>query len=773
MKTWSFFLPLFTFFLSTALVAQTKYAVSGIVRDAATGETLIGATVRLTPAIGAVSNEYGFYSITAPAGTYTLAVRYIGYRDFEQTVVLTASQKVDVALSDGAELEEIVVRGEKKDAVLDNPTLGVERLSMAEVKTLPAFFGERDLLKALQLLPGVKSAGEGQSGFFVRGGASDQNLILLDEAPVYNASHLLGFFSTFNADAIKDATLYKGGMPAEYGGRLASVLDIVMNDGNNQDFHVSGGIGLISSRLNVEGPLQKGRGSFLVTGRRTYADQLLRFSSDPALRDNTLYFYDLNAKLNYQLDERNRLFVSGYFGRDVLGLRDLFGIDWGNATGTVRWNHLYNDRLFSNTSLIFSTYTNDIDLKAGAYQFRLESKIRDYNVKHDFQWFPASGHTVKFGLQAIHHTTTPNSVAITGEADIVVPPAQDRLGLEGAAYASHEWQATGRLHLLYGLRVSSFTVLGPGEFHTYDADGNHVSSKTYGRGDVVANYVIPEPRFAASYRLADDRSIKLGYTRNAQYLHLLSNSTAGSPTDLWMPTTNNLKPEIADQVALGWFQQLGDDGQYELSAETYYKWMQNQVDYRNGAEVEGNPQVEAELLYGEGRAYGIELLLKKKNGRFNGWIAYTLARTERRIDGINNGQYYPAKQDRTHDVSIVGRYELTPRWTLSANWVYYTGSAVTFPSGKYEIDGQTYFLYTERNGYRMPAYHRLDLGATYLARKTKRFESEWSFSVFNAYNRQNAYTITFRDSETQPGTTEAVRTALFGIIPSISWNFRY
>jgi hypothetical protein len=760
---------------ATTAYAQQKVTLSGSITDKARGETLIGVSVALISGTtqGATSNEYGFYSLSVPAGVYTLRVNYVGYQTFAQKIDLKQNTRLDIQLEDGAMLEEVVVKAEKRNENIEKPLMRVDKISMLEVKSLPTLLGERDVLKTIQLLPGVKSAGEGNSGFYVRGGGADQNLILLDEAPVYNASHLLGFFSTFNADAIKDATLYKGGMPAQYGGRLSSVLDIKMNDGNNQKFNVSGGIGLISSKLNVEGPVQKGRSSFLVTGRRTYVDAFFKASPDTTISNTKLYFYDLNAKFNYVLNDKNRLYVSGYFGRDKLGLGDQFGIDWGNTTATMRLNHVFSDRLFSNTSLIYSQYDNNISLSSGTNDLTVSSKIRDYNLKQDFQWFPNNRNTLKYGFQVIHHTVTPSTIEASESSSLNSREAQDRFGLESAAYFSHEWQATPRFNLMYGLRLSMFNVLGAGDFYTYGSNGEILNTETYQSGEIVSTYVNPEPRLAASYVLTPSSSVKLGYNRNVQNLHLLSNSTSSNPTDLWMPTTNYVKPEIADQISLGYFKNFGPDQQFEVNGEVYYKYMQNQVDYRNGADLNGNTNVEKELLFGSGRAYGLEMILKKKTGKLNGWVSYTLSRTERKIDGINDGNYYVAKQDRTHDLAIVAMYELSKRWSLSGNWIFYTGNAITFPSGKYEIDGATTWLYTERNGYRMPNYHRLDLGATFHARKTKRLQSDWAFSVYNAYNRKNAYTITFRDSTDKPGTTEAVKTALFGIIPSISWNFKF
>jgi hypothetical protein len=698
-----------------------KFTLSGTLTDLATGETLIGATIYSSNGGGAISNEYGFYSLTLPSGSHTFSFAYLGYVTATHEVALNQNQKLDISLSElTTMLGEVEISTRKSNETISQPTMGVEKINMSEWKSLPMLMGERDILKTIQLLPGVKSAGEGNSGFYVRGGASDQNLILLDEAPVYNASHLLGFFSTFNADAVKDATLYKGSMPAQYGGRVSSVLDIKMNEGNNQAFKVSGGIGLISSKLNIEGPLQKGKSSFLVTGRRTYLDLLLLAFPQPDNQSNTLYFYDLNAKLNYQVDDRNRLFVSGYFGRDVLKFgNNSFGVDWGNTTATIRWNHLFSERLFSNTALIYSNYDNQIAIKFGANDFLISSRIKDLNLKQDFQWFPQANHTVKYGFQVIHHTITPSSVDASESSDLVgTKEAQKRFGLESAAFVSHDWKINKDLNILYGIRLSDFAVLGAGDFYTYDVEGRIATTTRYGQGALVKHYLVPEPRLAASYQLSPQSSFKLGYARNSQFLHLLSNSTASNPTDLWMPSTNNVKAEIADQVSLGWFRNFGKESAFEFSMETYYKTMQNQIDYRNGAEIQGNPNPEADLLYGSGRAYGLEFLLKRKLGKLKGWVGYTIARTERKIPGINDGQYYPAKQDRTHDLSVVALYQLTTRWQLSGTWVFYTGNAVTFPAGKYEVNGATTYYYSQRNGHRMPNYHRLDLGATYQVKKS-------------------------------------------------------
>lgn len=753
--------------------AAEKFTISGTIRSAAKGETLIGASVRAGN-WGTSSNEYGFYSLTLPRGTYTLEVTAIGLQSVQQKVELTRDTKINFSLQDEVKsLEGVVVNAQSRGRSISSPQMGVERLSTREIKNIPVLLGERDILKTIQLLPGIKSAGDGNSGFYVRGGAIDQNLILLDEAPVYNASHLLGFFSTFNSDAIKDMTVYKGGMPAQYGGRLSSVLDIKMNDGNNQDYNVSGGVGLISAKLNVEGPIQKDRSSFLVTGRRTYADMFLKLSKDSAVNNNTLYFYDLNAKLNYQLGERDRLFLSGYFGKDVLGVGKSFGIEWGNGTGTLRWNHIFSNRLFANTSLIFSNYKYKISIRSGGDDFDIFSQIQDWNLKQEYQWNAGSRNSVRFGFNTIYHRITPGEVDAKNSVSVNDAALQKRYSWENALFISNTWKATDKLNLTYGARLTSFSILGQGDYFQIDADGNVTDTFSYRAGEFVKTYVNLEPRLAASYVLSPISSVKAAYVRNVQNLHLVSNSTSSNPTDKWIASTNIIKPEVSDQVSIGYYRDLANR-RWELSVETYYKTMQNQIDYRDGADIFANSDaIESQLLFGKGRAYGIEMLIKKKAGKFTGWVSYTLSKTEKKINGINNNRWYNARQDRTHEIAIVGSYQLTSKWTISANWVYYTGDAVTFPAGKYRIDDQTIFYYTERNGYRMPSYHRLDLGATCELKKKKRWSSELTFSLYNAYGRENAYAINFQDNPDDPSRTEAVRFALFKFIPSISYNFKF
>jgi hypothetical protein len=768
-------LPILFVLFTSFLFGQGNATLSGTVKDKSKGEELIGATVRVKDQkLGAITNEYGFYSLTLPVGKYTIQVSSVGYLLLEQEVDLSVSQSIDFQLKteqDEKELDEVVVSAERPDGNVRDPLMGVEKIDPKEISKIPVIFGEKDLIKTMQLLPGVKNAGEGSSGFYVRGGGADQNLILLDEAPVYNASHLLGFFSTFNSDAIKDAMLYKGNQPSNYGGRLSSVLDIKMNDGNQKRFNVGGGIGLISSKLIVEGPIAKDKASFLVSGRRTYADLFLKLSD--RFKDNKLFFYDLNAKVNYRIGKKDRLFLSGYFGRDKLGLGDVFGINWGNATGTLRWNHIINEKWFSNTSFIYSKYDYKISISGGDVKFDITSQIQDFNLKQEFQWFPNNRNKLKLGLNVINHGITPGQIDANEESGINVKRLKPTNSIENAIYITNDYTITENFTMSYGLRGSNLMALASGdEMYTYNPDGSVATTDTWVKNKLLKSYFFVEPRLSFSWQYLKGQSIKAAYARNTQNIHQVSNSTSGSPTDVWLSSSLNIKPEISDQVALGWFKNFLDN-KLELSTEIYYKWMQNQLDYKNGANEQANERLEGELLSGIGRAYGLEIMLKKKSGKFTGWIGYTLSRTERRIDGINDGKWYLAKQDRTHDLSVVGIYEITPKWSVSALFVFYTGNAVTFPSGKYQLDGQTYFIYTQRNGYRMPNYHRLDLGVTWLRKNTKKFESSWNFSIYNAYAHENAYSITFRENADDPSKTEAVQTTLFRIVPAITYNFKF
>ncbi len=773
----AFFLSLlFAFTLIPFLSsAQQRYAISGTVRDASTGETLIGATVKLQNATqnsGIATNAYGFYSITAAEGEYSLIVSYSGYQSNTQKITLNKALKISIELAAVSDLQEVVISAsERKNENVKSPQMGLNKINMADLDNVPVLLGEKDVLKTIQLLPGVKAGGEGNTGFFVRGGASDQNLILLDEATVYNSSHLLGFFSTFNADAIKDVSLYKGGMPSQYGGRLSSVLDVKMQDGNDKEYGLEGGIGLIASRIKAEGPIVKNKSSFMFSARRTYVDLLLKASGDSALKNNTLNFYDINAKVNYKFDDKNTLYLSGYFGQDNIGIKDLFANDWGNTTATVRLNHVFNNRLFSNTSFIFNKYSYAIELLDENSNAKVKSLIRDFNFKEDLQYY-SNNHILRFGLQATHHRIAPSDITTSAGSAFNPLSIDNRYGMEFAVYASDEWTLSDKFNVLYGLRLSQFSLLGPGTINTYDNTGEVSSSKTYKSGDFVKNYFNLEPRLSASYTLNEQNSIKASYNRNTQNIHILSNSGTSSPTDQYVMSSNNIKPEIADQVALGFFKN-SESNTYEFSAEIYYKWLQNQIDYRDAAELTANKDVESELLYGKGRAYGLELYGKKTKGKLTGWLSYTLSKTERQFDEINKGKYFNAKQDRTHDLALVAMYNLSRRWSLSANYIYSTGNAVTYPAGKYNVGGLTTYYYTERNANRMPFTSRLDIGATLKAKETKKFRSSWTFSVYNALNRKNPYSIQFRDKENDPTRTEAVQTSLFGIIPSVTYNFKF
>lgn len=762
------------FFQIVTLNAQTKFVVSGHITDAATGEDLVGAAVvaESLPNTGATTNSYGFFSLTLPQGAYALNFRFVGYESKTMRIELNENKTINIELAERSyEIGSIVVTGERPDRNVTSVEMGNVKMVPKQIEKIPVIFGEQDIVKTMQLTPGVKAAGEGNSGFYVRGGGIDQNLILLDEAPVYNASHLLGFFSIFNSEAIRDANLLKGSIPAEYGGRASSVFDIKMKEGNLKEYSAAGSVGLISSNLAVEGPIVKDRGSFIVSGRRTYADMFLLLSKQEDLRNTQLYFYDLNLKTNYKINDNNRVYLSGYFGRDNFGYSDEFGFDWGSVTGTLRWNHNFSEKLFSNTSLIYSRYSYDINI-LGDFDFVISSRINDINLKQDFSWYASSKNTVKFGGNVIHHDILPGEIKVGSGSDFTPEKIAMRKAIEWAGYVSNEQVVTSRLKLYYGLRLALFSNIGPGEFYEFDEFGD-LSTKTEIDGfEWVKTQGGLEPRFSMNYTLSGQNSLKASYNRIYQFLHLLSNSTTTTPTDLWLPSSNNVKPQIADQVSAGYFRNFKNN-EFETSLEIYYKDLKNQIEYKNGAELVFNSTVEAELVFGRGWAYGAELMAKRNAGRLNGWLSYTWSRTLRQFDEINNGNPFPARQDRIHDLSVVGIYELAKKLSLSATWVYYTGNAVTFPSGKYEVDGQVIGYYTERNGYRMPAYHRLDLGLTWQRKKTDKFESSWNVSVYNAYARENAYFIEFRQNEENPEITEAVQFAIFKAIPSVSYRFKF
>jgi hypothetical protein len=761
----------------TALTTSAqKFTISGTLKDATNGEDLYGGMIKVKELtnVGAISNAYGFFSLTLEKGTYTLIFRSTGFESKETVVELNKDIELKVELDipkDVQNIEEVEVKAQKENENITGSGMDVTRLDPKDIETIPVLFGEKDIMKTLQLTPGVKGAGEGNAGFFVRGGGADQNLILLDEANVYNASHLLGFFSVFNSDAIKDVSLYKSGIPAEYGGRASSVMDVKMRDGNKKKFGMSGGIGLISSRLTVEAPIVKDKGSFIVSGRRSYADLFLKLSKDTSINQTQLFFYDLNAKANYRLGDKDRIFLSGYFGRDVLGINDAFGFNWGNATGTIRWNHLFSNKLFSNTSIAYSDFDYGFNVGSGEDGFGISSSINDINFKQDFDYFLNSNNKMKFGVNAIYHTFKPGELS-GGNSSFNPILLDTRYGLEAAAYIQNDMKIGSRWSLMYGLRYSAFNLMGDGTAYEFDGNGVLTNSTEYSRGESIALHHGLEPRFSMSYILSENNSIKLGYNRNLQYLHRVTNSTTSSPTDIWVPSSNNVLPQLADQIAIGYYQNFNKN-MFSFTGEVYYKALQNQIDYRTGASNFLNELIEGEFVYGKGRSYGLELQLQKKKGKFTGWLSYTLSRALRTFDAIDNGREFSARQDRIHDISLVTMYNLTERVALSAAWIYYTGDAVTFPSGKYELNGTVIPYYTERNGYRMPDYHRLDLGATFYFKEREKFEHNLNVSIYNAYNRENAYTITFQEAENDPTQTEAVQTTLFKIIPSITYNFNF
>jgi len=764
--------------LPATLLAQVKkhFSLSGTIKDKSTGETLPGATVGFLelPGTGISTNTYGYYSISVPEGTYTVIATYTGYKTDTLHIDLKNDVQNNIGLQTSSnQLSEVKIKSSssRSNNILTSPA-GAQKLSIEDIKNVPVLLGEKDVLKTIQLLPGIVAAGDGKSGFFVRGGDADQNLLLLDEATVYNASHLLGFFSVFNSDAIKDIVIYKSGMPASYGGRLSSVEDIQMKDGNNQQFGVNGGIGLIASRLTVDGPLFDHKGSFIISARRTYADLFTKLASDTTVKKTVLYFYDFNLKANYQIDPNNRIFLSGYFGKDYLSLQNNDGINYGNSTGTFRWNHIFSNNLFSNTSLIYNSFNYNTHFQSNTNNITVGSAITDYHLKQNFNYYINADNKLDFGVESIFHVTQPGAATVTQTSNYNPVVLQKRYSLESAAYVSHEWAATDKLKITYGVRLSDLEVLGPGNFYTYDASGNVISNTYYGSGKVVKSYLTPEPRFAASYQLNDSSSVKLSYDRTAQNIHLLNNSSASSPTNVYLPSSNVVKPEISDQVSMGYYRTFNQD-LFEFSTEVYYKALQNQFDYKDGANLVGNENIEADLLFGTGRAYGWETYIKKKRGKLTGWLSYTLSKTERKINGINNNAYYPASQDQTNHLSLVGLYQASKKWTFSADFVYSTGTPVTFPNGKFGVDGAPVYAYGERNSQRLPAYNRLDLGATLYVKKTRKIESSWNFSIYNIYGQSNPYTIVFQTDPANKNTTQVQQTTLFKMVPSVTYNFKF
>jgi hypothetical protein len=706
----------------------------------------------------------------------------VGYAPTEETLDLTSSLNHSIKLNtQGVQTDEVVVLGKQPDQNVKSTETGVNRLDMKQVKLVPALLGEVDVIRSIQLLPGVSTVGEGATGFNVRGGGVDQNLILMDEAPVYNSSHLFGLFSVFNPDAVKDLKLVKGGIPAAYGGRLSSLLDIRMKDGNSQKLGVSGGLGLISSRLAVEAPIVKDKGSFILAGRRSYADVFLKLSSDPAQRKNQAYFYDLSAKANYTLGEKDKVFLSGYFGRDVFKFGELFQNNWGNGTGTLRWNHVFNSRLFMNVTALASKYDYSLGIPEGAQGFEWNSNITDYSVKADFEYFRSPQSSMHFGASSIYYTFQPGHITPTQAGSIFREMKLDQQkATEWAAYIDEERQFGPAFSVQYGLRATMFENRSSGTFYDYVGEQGKQLTPVNGQkfeNKPVASYPNLEPRLSARYSLSETSSLKASYNRMVQYIHLISNTTAATPLDVWLPSTRNIKPEHADQISLGYFRNFQNNA-YEASVEVFGKQMDNQIDYINGANILLNPQLEAELLYGKGRAYGAEFYLKKNEGRFTGWVSYTLSRSERQIDGLNQNKWYANKYDKTHVLAVVGMYALNSRWTFSSTFNYSTGIATTYPDARFTYGGLVvpHVGDDARNNYRVPAYHRLDLGATLKDKPhpERRWEGSWTFSIYNVYSRRNTYGSYFRQNEDNPAKTEAVRLSVFGsMLPSATYNFTF
>jgi len=773
-------IPFFSF-------AQNKFTLSGYVKDALSGETLNGATVAvLGESKGITSNQFGFYSITLTTGTYNFICSYVGYVPQIKTINLTSNVEYNFEVAPKITTEQaVIISSRKRDANVKTAQMGKIDLSINQVKSIPAFLGEIDILKTIQLLPGVQSAGEGSSGLYVRGGGPDQNLILLDDAVVYNTGHLFGFFSIFNGDAIKNTSLIKGGMPAQYGGRLSSVLDISMKEGNDKNFVVQGGIGLIASRFSIEGPIKKNKASFIVSARRTYIDALAKpfIKKSSSFYGSGYYFYDLNAKVNYKFSEKDRIYLSGYFGKDkfdfVNGQQSLkVHIPWGNSTGTLRYNHVFNNRLFSNTTVVYNDYKFNFGANQNNFQLNLLSGIRDWNVKEDFDLYPFTNHKLKFGALYTYHTFTPS--VVSGSQDTVqFKPnnAQQKYAHEAAVYIQDDWDVSDKIKINAGIRESGFQQIGPYKNYTTDANGNRTDSAIYTKAKPVITYYGFEPRFTIRYAINDETSVKAAVTRNLQYIHLVSNAGTTLPTDLWVPSTLKVKPQESWLYALGLFKNFNDNT-YETSVEVYYKQLKNQIEYEEGYTPATLEDTENFFTFGKGWSYGTELFINKTKGRLTGWIGYTLSWTYRKFAGLNSGEKYFAKYDRRHDLSLVGVYDLSKKWKLSGTFVFGSGNAATLPQRFYIFDGVLTQEYSRINEYRLPSYSRLDLGAIYTPNKHpgKRLKSQWVFSVYNAYNRKNPYFIYF-DQTGNPYdgslNVQAKQVSIFPIIPSVTWNFKF
>jgi hypothetical protein len=784
--------------------AQEKFTVSGSIKEASTGEDLIGASITSVGTNqGTITNTYGFYSLTLKEGEYNISYSFIGYKTITKKILLNQDFRIDIELEEESEeIEAVVLSDDKLDKNVKSTEISTVKLSSKTIKKVPVVMGEVDPIKTLMLLPGVSTAREGASGFNVRGGSADQNLILLDESTIFNSSHLFGFFSVFNNDAVKDLTLYKGGIPARFGGRLSSVLDVHQKDGNSKEFHGTGGIGLISGRLMLEGPfIEKEKGSFMIAGRRSWADLFFPFATNDAVKNSTLYFYDLNVKGSYRISDKDKLYLSGYLGRDVFGFDDRFGSSWGNTTLNLRWNHLFNDRLFSNFSLIHSDFDYELEILPPGQEFRWTSHIINNSFKADFSYYLNNNNTIRFGATATDYNFEPGKIRSIKGSSFSNFELDDKFAKEVSTYISNEQKIGLRWSLAYGLRLEGFMRTGNQDLYTYrndepiywdedlrkyvardpltDANGEYIKEH-YGSNEVIKSFWNFEPRLRVRYELNDVSSMKFSYNRTTQNLHLLSNASSPTPLDIWVPSGKYIDPERADQWSIGYFRNFMDN-QYEFSVETFYKDIFDLIDYKDLPELQLNNHIETEILPGEGRAYGLELYLKKMQGRFTGWISYTLSRSERRVTGfggegetgINNGDWYLSAYDKTHDLSITGMYDINDKWSVSANFVLSSGIPTNYPESSFDLEGNTYAHYNgERNAERIPLYHRLDLSAILKGKERKLYSSEWAFSIYNAYNRDNASSVYFQYNE-ETGVNEATQLTYFKIIPSVTWNFKF
>lgn len=777
-----------------------KFTVTGLVKDAKTGEELIGSSVYVKETKqGVTTNTYGFYSLSLPEGVYTLQVTYLGYVTHTQSLNLKADLRIDIKLEEQkSQLNEVVVKENKTNKNINETKMSTVSVDIKEVKKIPILMGEVDIVKAVQLMPGVQSAGDGSTNMIVRGGNIDQNLILLDEAIVYNPSHAVGFFSVFNGDVIKDFELYKGGIPSSFGGRSSSVMDVRMRDGNNNKFGVSGGIGVLSSRLTVEGPIQKEKSSFIISGRRTYFDLFLKMSPDENINQNTAGFYDLNAKANFTLSQKDRLYVSGYFGRDNIAVANVLQNGWGNQTATLRWNHIYTKKLFSNVTLIYSRFDYGFGLDIPSQSFNYKAEIANKSIKADYTYYVNPKNTIRFGSWITQHSFQPGELKPTGDNSILQYNKLDKqAALEQAYYVSHKVDLSSRLTTEYGVRFSAFNNIGAdNKTYRFSADGLDILDTNVRRTGSFYGFVAGiEPRLNVKYSVNSTSSLKLSYNRMRQYLHMISPVTASTGQDMWIPSSPNIKPQIADQIAVGYFKNIGV---FEASVETYYKYMQNVIDLRdNSNAILLNKTIEREVRQGKGHAYGVEFLVKKPSGKTTGWASYTLAKSDRQIDGVNQGKTYPFRFDRRHNINLVISHNFNERISLSANWIFASGEAVTFPTARYEYEGRVVPQFSNRNEFRMPSYHRADLSLTVNRKKQEgkvyKNESSWVFSIYNVYGRKNAYSITFREEKAPlkdadgnivkddfgkekyyyTGKTEAVKTYLFSFVPSVTYNFKF